>query len=108
MTAVHFLHQTDIGLALRKHEAIYGNTPTLFSLSLSLPLPPVFAFALCKHELHGERVTRYGQTRPFLPRHRARFVSFSLRLATASIPPTPLLHSPPSTGLSCWIFDRGD
>lgn len=61
MTAVHFLHQTDIGLALRKHEAIYGITPTLFSPSLCLSLPPVFAFALCKHERGVERVTRAGQ-----------------------------------------------
>lgn len=61
MTAVHFLHQTDIGLALRKHGAIYGITPTLFSPSLCLSLPPVFAFALCKHERGVERVTRAGQ-----------------------------------------------
>lgn len=40
MTAVHFLHQTDIGLALRKHEAIYGITPTLFSPSLSFSPSP--------------------------------------------------------------------
>lgn len=36
MTAVHFLHQTDIGLALRKHKAIYRVAPTLFSPSHSL------------------------------------------------------------------------
>lgn len=36
MTAVHFLHQTDIGLALRKHKAIYSIAPTLFSPSHSL------------------------------------------------------------------------
>lgn len=38
MTVVHFLHQTDIGLALRKHKAIYSISPTLFSPSHSLPL----------------------------------------------------------------------
>lgn len=49
MTVVHFLHQTDIGLALRKHKAIYSVSPTLFSpppppphslpLSIALSLP---------------------------------------------------------------------
>ena len=37
MTVVHFLHQTDIGSALRKHKAIYSISPTLFSPFLALP-----------------------------------------------------------------------
>lgn len=42
MTVVHFLHQTDIGLALRKRKAIYSISPTslppILSLSISLSL----------------------------------------------------------------------
>lgn len=38
MTVAHFLHQTDTGLALRKHKVIYSASPTLFSPSCSLPL----------------------------------------------------------------------
>lgn len=43
MTVVHFLHQTDIGLALRKHKAIYSVSPTLFSPP---PSPPPFSPSL--------------------------------------------------------------
>lgn len=52
MSVVHFLHQTDIGLALRKHQAIYRIPPTLFSPSHSLPLDHshLFAFQLRKQE----------------------------------------------------------
>lgn len=68
MTAVHFLHQTDTGLALRKHRAIYSITPTLFSPSP--PLPPylprsVFAFVPCKQECGVKCVSCAGPTRPF-------------------------------------------
>lgn len=54
MTAVHFLHQTDIGLALRKHEAIYGITPTLFSPSLSFSPSRV---CLCAAQTRARRRT---------------------------------------------------
>lgn len=68
MTAVHFLHQTDTGLALRKHRAIYSITPTLFSPSPLLPpyLPrSVFAFVPCKQECGVKCVSCAGPTRPF-------------------------------------------
>lgn len=112
MTAVHFLHQTDIGLALRKHEAIYGITPTLFSPSLCLSLPPVFAFALCKHE----RVTRAGQNsspsppQASVPRPPICVSPSAVALAPrrGPVPLSPRLRSPPFAGLFCRRFDRRD
>ncbi len=95
MTVVHFLHQTDIGLALRKHKAIYSISPTLFSPSLSLPLylspSHVFAFLLCKQESGVKCVSCTGLTCPF---------SFSsLHLSqnfSSSFPRSTWLCSPPS------------
>lgn len=101
MTAVHFLHQTDTGLALRKHRAIYSITPTLFSPSPRLPpyLPrSVFAFVPCKQECGVKCVSCAGPTRPFsfagfqsltgflssFSRLLSPSVSFHLRLTVAS------------------------
>lgn len=118
MTAVHFLHQTDIGLALRKHGAIYGITPTLFSPSLCLSLPPVFAFALCKHERGVERVTRAGQnSSPSPPQASVPRPDLRLSVGRGALAPRlaagPSLSAPSSAfssfaGLFCRRFDRRD
>lgn len=99
MTAVHFLHQTDIGLALRKHEAIYGITPTLFSPSLSFPPSRV---CLCALQTRARRWACRSAPAKLVPfssagfRHSARFVSLRrhLRLAATSIPLTPCMRFP--------------
>lgn len=91
MTVVHFLHQTDIGLALRKHRAIYSTAPTLFSPSHSLPLhlsfSLVFAFLLCKQECSVKCVSCTGLACPF------SFSGLSLAQNLSRSPPVPVSFS---------------
>lgn len=135
MTAVHFLHQTDIGLALRKHKVIYSISPTLFSPSHSLPLylspSRVFAFLLCKQDCGVKCVTRAGLTCPFsfpslnlscifspsLALHDSLLLLFHCCFPPLSHlhPPSPLFLSLPHSlsvfsfaQLFCCRFDRYD
>lgn len=94
-TVVHFLHQTDIGLALRKHKVIYSISPTLFSPSHSLP-HSLFAFLLCKQETGVSCISSTGLTCPFSFSSLNLFQKFSPLLSPCSflpLPPSPCFSS---------------
>lgn len=84
-TVVHFLRQTDIGLALRKHKVIYSISPTLFSLSHSLPRSlSLFAFLLCKQETGVSCIASTAVTCPF------PFPSLNLLFENSFFPSIPI------------------
>ena len=108
MTVVHFLHQTDIGLALRKHKAIYSLSRFIFLppiRSLSISLYPLMYLHLCYANRSLVSSASVVQTLlvPFLS--RASIYSFEC-------PPPPLRSSPPphcsfprlSLSLSLFLF----
>ncbi len=128
MTVVHFLHQTDIGLALRKHKAIYSISPTLCSPSHSLPLylspSHVFAFLLCKQDCGVKCVSVQALLVPSLSQASIYLkisLTVALHLSLTFTLSSLLLHPHPSSlslslslsvfsfaQLFCCRFDRYD
>lgn len=100
MTAVHFLHQTDIGLALRKHKAIYGITPTLFSPSLSFSPSRV---CLCALQTRARRRARHSRRPKLVPFSSAGF-SPSPRFASLRRPWHSRLAAGPSLSALVCVF----
>lgn len=87
---MHFLHQTDIRLALHKHNTIYSISSFLFSPSHSLSLSPTraFAFLLCKQE-PGVKCVSTGLV-PFLSQ-----ASIYLKICSTWLPSPPSHSFPP-------------
>lgn len=101
-TVVHFLHQTDIGLALRKHKVIYSISPTLFSPSHSLP-HSLFAFLLCKQETGVSCISSTGLTCPF-SFSSLNFLLFCLPVAFYLSHLHPVFPPPFNLSLSVCVF----
>lgn len=101
MTVVHFLHQTDIGLALHKHKAIYSISPTLFSPSHSLSL----SFSLSCICISAMQTAVWCQVRQLYRPYLSPFSFSNLNLfqnfspspsppSNCSFPPLSHLHPP--------------